>query len=313
MLHWRIILGVLFIAIVGGLAWADYGSIRPGLVMTPLAFIGTFLAAGEIVRLMEANSATPSPSRYLVIPGALLTVLASCVPMAWPIGAEASDASAASSIGRVGWVAVGLAASGFLVFCAEMLRYRQAGSATVRLALAIFGIAYAGGLMGFVVQLRLLRGGPWGQDGNWGMVALISLIVVVKTNDIGAYFAGRLFGRTQMTPMLSPKKTWEGIAGGFALSIVATMATLGPLAAAMGCHSGRTTMAWLGGCLAYALLVGAAGVGGDLAVSLLKRDAQLKDSSTWMPGFGGMLDVLDSVLFAAPLAFLLWLARCVGP
>ena len=61
------------------------------------------------------------------------------------------------------------------------------------------------------------------------------------------------------------------------------------------------------------MLVTAAGVAGDLAVSLLKRDAGLKNSSSWMPGFGGVLDVLDSILFAAPLAYLLWLVRLVGP
>ncbi len=63
----------------------------------------------------------------------------------------------------------------------------------------------------------------------------------------------------------------------------------------------------------YAVVVGAAGIVGDLAISLLKRDAQLKDSSTWLPGFGGVLDLLDSILFAAPVAYLLWISRIVGP
>lgn len=308
MLHWRIILGILFIAIVAVLAWADFDSTRPGLIMAPLALVGSFLAAGELVRLFESTDGAASPSRYLVVPGAVLTVLISCVPMLWPIGTVQPTA-----VTGVGWVAVGMAASCSLVFCAEMYRFRGAGAATVRLALAVFGIAYAGGLMGFVAHLRLLSGGPWGDNGRWGMVALISLMVVVKTNDIGAYFAGRFLGRTQMAPVLSPKKTWEGVAGGFALSIAATMGMLGPLAAAMGCVTERSTSVWLLGCLAYALLVGAAGVAGDLAISLLKRDADLKNSSSWMPGFGGVLDLLDSILFAAPVALLMWLSHCIGP
>lgn len=276
--------------------------------MSPLAIVGAYLSAGELVRLFEHNSLTPSPSRYLVVPGAVVTVLASLAP-SFGIGFGETGLA----IGRVGWVALGLAMSSFVVFCAEMLRFREPGSATVRLALAVFGIAYAGGLMGCVVQLRLLAGHPWDEQGRWGMVALISLIVVVKSNDIGAYFAGRLFGRHRMAPVLSPGKTWEGVAGGFVLSTFATMATLGPLSQAMGCDSQRPMGAWISGCLVYALLVGAAGVAGDLAVSLLKRDAQLKNSSSWMPGFGGVLDLLDSVLFAAPIAFVLWLSRCVGP
>lgn len=309
MLYWRLILGVLLVALLAGLAWADFGAARPGLMMSPLAIAGAFLAAGELVHLFEQNQQTPSPSRYLVVPGAVVVVLASLAPSLWPFG----EMPGAALTGRVGWVAIGLAASCSIVFCAEMLRYREPGSATTRLALAIFGIAYAGGLMGFVAQLRLLAGGRWGEDGRWGMLALLSLIVVVKTNDIGAYFTGRLMGRTKLAPVLSPGKTWEGAAGGFALSTLATMATLGPLAHAMGCDSHRSVAAWLGGCLVYALVVGAAGVAGDLAVSLLKRDAQLKNSSTWMPGFGGVLDLLDSILFAAPVAFLLWITRCVGP
>ncbi|TWT47315.1 phosphatidate cytidylyltransferase [Botrimarina hoheduenensis] len=307
MLHWRIILGVLFVTAVLTLAWFDFHGGRPGLVMSPLALGGACLAAGELVRMFEHDPNLPSPSRYVVVPGAIATVAMSCVPMLAPAG------SLAAEIGRVGWVAIGLAGSCLAAFSIEMLRYRSPGSATARLALAVFGIAYAGGLMGFVVQLRLLNDAPWDTAGRWGMVALLSMIVVVKSSDIGAYVAGRLFGRTRMAPVLSPGKTWEGFIGGLALATVAAMFMLGPVARWVTGESGpEVASSWLGS-LVYALLVGGAGVAGDLAVSLLKRDAGLKNSSSWMPGFGGVLDILDSVLFAAPVAYLLWLARVVGP
>lgn len=307
MLHWRIILGVLFVAAVVTLAWWDFGSSRPGLIMSPLAIGGALLAAGELVRMFEQDPNLPSPSRYVVVPGAVAVVLASCVPMVAPAGWLTAE------VGRVGWLAIGLAASCFTAFSVEMLRYREPGSATARLALAVFGIAYAGGLMGFVVQLRLLHNEPWDTAGKWGMVALLSMIVAVKSSDIGAYFVGRLAGRTRLAPVLSPGKTWEGVAGGFVVAIGATLVMLGPAAewltgGASGSHAG-----WWVGATLYASLVAAAGVAGDLAVSLLKRDAGLKDSSRWMPGFGGILDLLDSVLFAAPVAYLLWLTRLVGP
>jgi phosphatidate cytidylyltransferase len=311
LLIWRIILGLTFVAILVGLAWLDFGSDRPGVIMAPLAIVGSVLAAAELVRLFEQDPHTPAPSRYVVVPGALVTVLASCVPMLWRV--DQTPGPVASTIGNVGWVAVGLAAACSVSFSIEMLRYREPGSATARLALAVLGIAYAGGLMGFVVQLRLLAGGPWGPDARWGMVALLSMITAVKMHDTGAYFVGRVIGRTQITPVLSPKKTLEGLLGGFAVCLLCTALLLGPIAASMGCVSQRSAGAWWGGCVAFALLVGGAGVAGDLAVSLLKRDARLKDSSTWMPGFGGVLDLLDSVLFAAPVAYLLWIARCVGP
>ncbi|MEQ8849382.1 phosphatidate cytidylyltransferase [Botrimarina sp.] len=313
MLHWRLILGVLFVTVIAVLAYFDFGSKHPGLVMAPLAIGATWLAAGELVRLFEQDSQIPAPSRYLVVPGAVATVIASCAPMAWSVAERAPMAITSGVVGRVGWVAIGLAASSLVALCAEMLRYRTPGSATTRLALAIFAIAYAGGLMGFVVQLRLLRGGPWGEDGRWGMLALVSLILVVKASDSGAYVVGRLIGRTKMAPVLSPGKTWEGAAGGFVFATIATLITFGPLAAALGCEIDRNFPSWFVGCLLYALLVGAAGVAGDLAVSLLKRDAYTKHSSTWMPGFGGVLDLLDSILFAAPVAFLLWIGRLVGP
>ena len=68
--------------------------------------------------------------------------------------------------------------------------------------------------MGFMVQLRLLSGPPWGSDGRWGMLALVSLIATVKMSDTGQYTVGRLFGRHKLAPAVSPGKTWEGAVGG---------------------------------------------------------------------------------------------------
>ncbi|TWT88364.1 Phosphatidate cytidylyltransferase [Pseudobythopirellula maris] len=301
------------------LAWLDLRADRPGVVLLPLALVGSALAAGELVRVFE-NSAQPglpaghkgraadaAPRRRVVLAATVLVVLVSATPMLW------LEYPKETVVGRAGWVGLGLAIAGMVVFVEEMVRYAGPGAASTRLARSVFTVAYAGGLMGFVAQLRLLAGGVWDADGRWGMVALLSLIVVVKMDDTGAYFAGRALGRHKMTPILSPGKTWEGALGGFALSAVGAMIALGPLAHALGCDSTRGFWTWLGGCLLYALLVGAAGMAGDLAVSLLKRDAQLKNSSTWMPGFGGVLDLLDSILFAAPVAYFLWIARIVGP
>ena len=85
------------------------------------------------------------------------------------------------------------------------------------------------------------------------------------------------------------------------------------MASAFGCHSARSQTAWLAGALAYGTILGIAAVVGDLAESLLKRDASVKDSSTWIPGLGGVLDMLDSLLLAAPVAYLCWVGGLVGP
>jgi len=136
-----------------------------------------------------------------------------------------------------------------------------------------------------------------------------SLVIVVKMGDIGAYTCGRLVGRHKMTPTLSPGKTWEGAVGGMVFACLGSYLALEWLAPALTGAASRLPWGWL----PYGVIVGIAGMVGDLAESLLKRDVGCKDSSTWMPGFGGVLDLLDSVLFAAPVAYLCWALGLVGP
>jgi phosphatidate cytidylyltransferase len=100
-----------------------------------------------------------------------------------------------------------------------------------------------------------------------------------------------------MTPKLSPKKTWEGASGGLALAVATAVvgSSLGP----------RPPWFWFKA-IAFGLAVGVAGMFGDLAESLIKRESQKKDASSAVPGFGGILDVIDSLLFAAPVSYF-WL------
>jgi phosphatidate cytidylyltransferase len=100
-----------------------------------------------------------------------------------------------------------------------------------------------------------------------------------------------------MSPVLSPKKTWEGLAGGLivAMGTAVALNTLGPV------------LPCIWSALGFGLTVGVAGVLGDLAESLIKRECRQKDASQVMPGFGGVLDVVDSIIYAAPIAYL-WLA-----
>ena len=310
---------------LGGLAWLDLlvgdpaWLARPGAVLAPLAWLAAVLAGGELVRLFESNAKLDetnrevprtqalAPSRYVVSSGALAALMIGCAPMLWREYPEDCV------VGRAGWVGIGVALSVLAATAIEMIRYQAPGVATVRLSQSVFGIVYIGGLFGFVAQLRAIGGSDWGNDGRWGMVALLSLIVVVKGNDIGAYTAGRLLGNHKMTPNLSPGKTWEGFCGGMAMSILAAWICLGPLATwIVGTTAAGSATPW-SGVVIFGVLVGLAGVAGDLAISLLKRDAGLKNSSSWLPGLGGILDVLDSILFGAPVAYVLWVAQIVGP
>src|SRR5947209_8271161 len=156
----------------------------------------------------------------------------------------------------------------------------------------VLGLALAS----FFAQLRWLN--P--SEPNYATAALMLAVFVPKCCDIGAYTAGRLFGRHAMTPVLSPKKTWEGAVGGlaFAVGVAVAIDRLGPAPVLQ--------LDWLRE-VGFGLTVGVAGMVGDLAEPLVKRDCRQQDASHAVPGFGGVLDVGESVVYAAPVAYL-WLA-----
>jgi phosphatidate cytidylyltransferase len=136
------------------------------------------------------------------------------------------------------------------------------------------------------------------------------MLLVVKMGDIGAYAVGRLIGRHKMSPRISPGKTIEGGVGAMVFSCGTAWVAGVWIVPAMTSSPTPAGSVWRW--LAYGLLVGAAGMVGDLAESLLKRDVGRKDSSTWLPGFGGVLDIVVSVLLAASVAWICWLLGLVG-
>lgn len=149
-----------------------------------------------------------------------------------------------------------------------------------------FSIIYLGLLAACVIALRI-DFGPW---------HLLMFIFVIKSADIGAYSFGTLFGKHKFSPKISPGKTWEGMAGAVAAAIIVAICF------AVSCDiMSPWSAAIFGFCFAFI------GQMGDLAESMLKRDAQQKDSANNVPGFGGILDILDSLLPAAPFAYLFFM------
>lgn len=146
----------------------------------------------------------------------------------------------------------------------------------------MFSVFYLGFLSSFVLGIRV----------EFGLWAMLMAILVVKSSDIGAYTIGRLFGKHKFSPNISPGKSWEGIAGAVLFAIIVAM-LFARIADIMS--------------LPQAILFGAVfaylGQLGDLAESMIKRDVAQKDSSTTVPGFGGVLDIIDSPLVTAPLAY----------
>jgi phosphatidate cytidylyltransferase len=305
LLRWRLLLGAALIGGLAALCWLDATSsssdryVPPGGWLFPLAVVACLLASGEILWLLRDLPQRPVP--WIVYLGNLLIVGSNILPFL------RSRHVSEIPLGPLGWPAVFFTLSMLIAFLGEMARYEKPGGIVVRLSLSVFAFAYVGILLSFVVQLRLIN---WPLLSDVGVAALVSMITVVKMGDTGAYTVGRLWGRHKMAPVLSPGKTWEGFAGHIA-------------GACLGAWVGLAIFRpWITGSddwfvpgpgwIIYGVLVGVAGLLGDLAESLLKRDVGAKDSSAWMPGFGGVLDVLDSILFAAPVAYLCWISGLVG-
>ncbi len=126
-----------------------------------------------------------------------------------------------------------------------------------------------------------------------GTAWLMLVLAITWIGDSAAYFVGRAFGRTKLAPVLSPKKSWEGFAGGLVASILTALVAV-PL---LGLPIGYLPAALIG------LVAGIAGTVGDLGESLLKRQVGVKDSGALIPGHGGILDRMDSLLFTAPVVY----------
>ncbi|HEV3418234.1 MAG TPA: CDP-archaeol synthase [Pirellulales bacterium] len=296
MLHWRLLLGTLLIAVLVGLCWLDghQAPAPPGGWLLSVALLLSLGASDELLRLVGRPD--EKPLAWIVLIGNLVIVASSGISAFWP-----NAPYIASPLERLGWPMAVFIVAVLAAFVGEMARYERPGRVIVRIGLATLCFVYVGMLLSFVVQLRQLG------DNRSGMAALVSIIAVVKMGDTGAYTVGRLIGRHKMAPVLSPGKTWEGAIGAVLFAILGSWIVFRLLPFDRTTASASLDWGWV----VYGIIVGIAGLIGDLAESLIKRDAGCKDSSPWMPGFGGILDVLDSILFAAPVAWILWVCRLV--
>lgn len=287
MLRWRLLLGVIFAVVLSTWLWFDhtFEATLPGVCLIPLLIALTVLAAGETIALLSTDNFHPAPT--VVYVGSLAIALSPWMSYVWPQAA----------LGPLGWplIVLGLVFVGAVTHA--VVCYRRESRAAIQLAITLFGLMYVGLLLSFVVQLRLI------DEGQLGVIPILALVIIVKMSDIGAYTVGRLIGKHKLAPGLSPGKTIEGLAGGVAFACLAAALVWLTLQAGYGNVLGDLCF---GMWMLFAAAVAVVGVVGDLAESMLKRDASVKDSSTWMPGFGGVLDLLDSILVSAPVGYVFW-------
>jgi phosphatidate cytidylyltransferase len=167
-----------------------------------------------------------------------------------------------------------------VIVCVPVVRNRTEGELR-QMMLAVFGFLYIGWMFGHLALLA--------NDANaYGY--LMYLFFAVELNDIAAYLCGRFLGRRPLRSNISPKKTWEGALGGLLVSLV-----LAWLLRFSFPHFGTVAILVIG------LIVGIGGQLGDLVISVIKREAHLKDMGAILPGHGGILDRIDSLIFVAPL------------
>lgn len=154
----------------------------------------------------------------------------------------------------------------------------------VGISLTLFGVLYVSWFLSFIIKIRFLPG---------GVLWVLYLLTVTKVGDIGAYLVGSPFGRHSLIPHISPKKSVEGMAGGLAASVAAAVG-LGPIL--------PVPFSFLHA-LAAGFFIGLVGQIGDWSESLMKRFCGVKDSGSLLPGMGGVLDMVDSILFTAPIFY----------
>ena len=170
-----------------------------------------------------------------------------------------------------------------LAFILQFIRRDNARDHLVSMALTLFSLFYISWFFSFFIKLKLL-------DNGANLVAF--LVLVTKSTDIGAYLIGSRFGKNELIPRISPKKTREGTLGGILVSVV--------IAVIAGRFLTGFSFLHLFG---LGLVLATLGQVGDLAESLIKRDCNAKDSSPYLDGIGGILDLIDSLLFTAPIFY----------
>jgi phosphatidate cytidylyltransferase len=274
------------------------------LVAAPLALVMIYLGGLPLAVFLAAVSAGCAWEFYRIAAAGGLEPLD---PLGIPLAGAVPLVSYAAAIGlyRPG---LDVAAVALLVVLASVIWARGTQRHPLGAAAAtVMGILYTGGLLSFGYALREH---PYAIGDRAGTALVAYPLILTWASDIGAFFVGRAVGGRKLIPAVSPGKTVSGALGGLAATVIVSWLyvrfALRPVA--------LLTMT-LPATIVFGAVVSVAAQVGDLAESLLKREANVKDSSRLIPGHGGLLDRLDSLLFVLPVAYLLfgWLLLPAAP
>ncbi len=280
MLKYRLIFGTLMaVAFVGILLTGAYldGSINSTTENKPIqaTLLCVLVALLAIPAQIEMTSLVRTKNANLFTPLAIIASI--LLATSWYIKQFFPDQPDFHTY----YIAFTAAFTLLAVFFYQGRKFGTQGT-VINCSVTFFAVFYLGFLSSFVLGIRV----------DFGLWPLFMFIFVVKSSDIGAYTLGKLFGKHKFAPRISPGKTWEGMAGAVLFAAVVSVIF------SKTCNIMNTGPAILFGVM-FAFL----GQLGDLAESMIKRDVEIKDSSKTLPGFGGVLDVIDSPLATAPIAY----------
>lgn len=289
MLRWRLLMSCLLIPSVIALFIADQTLGRTASLFAAFCGLVSLRSAWELCDLLAVRSIRPS--------FAAAGPLAALVTLFGWIHLHLHLDTRTTLLHSLGCIAAAFTAASLFLLSLEAVRFDSPGVSMESLGGHLVILFYAGLLPAVTAQLR------WFPREEIGYFALASMIVCVKCGDTCAYTFGRLWGKRRLTPKLSPGKTGMGFVGALVGSTAGgwlwfrfggSLFDASPKPAAIAIVVG------------YGMSIGLAGVIGDLCESLIKRDVGKKDASALMPGFGGLLDLVDSPLYAGPLALAWW-------
>jgi phosphatidate cytidylyltransferase len=279
----RIVLGLTMAVVVLGGLWLDWFlQARADFRLTalPMAILLAGIAALAFVELSRMAGA--SGVGMLWVSGLAGAAAVATMP-AWSQWAHLTGATLLAMLGLITMA----------IFVEQMIRHRVS-DALRRIACTSLAVMYVGVGLALMLLIRT----------HWGVPVLVLFLAAVKLTDVGAYFTGSAIGKHKLILWLSPGKSWEGLIGGIIIAAGACVLTTWLLQIdVFGLPLGSAST--VGRTMLFGTVVGAAGQLADLCESLLKRSSGLKDSGALLPEFGGILDIIDSPLLAAPVAIIL--------
>lgn len=270
---WAIILTALF---CGNQAISDY-SFLVGMIFLAVSGLAEFYGIAGKRDLVCFN--------YWGIFGGALLIIGSFLELTGHIGTQGSPA-------RVNDFETSFIILFVLGLCLRQFFSKSNTAGILAISVTLFGLMYVAWLLNFIQKINFFHGLE-----NNGKFYVLYFILVTKFSDSGAYAVGSLIGKHKMIPRISPGKTWEGFGGAIAVSTGASV---------LFAHFFRDKligMNWVHAVI-LGVILSVCAVVGDLIESLFKREAGVKDSGSFFPGIGGILDLLDSLLFNAPIMYL---------